>query len=37
MRHDDLGDMGHFLPIKKKFIGNTITNMPHLKKNPISK
>ncbi len=33
MRRDELGDMGHFVPIRISFVKNTITNMPHYKKN----
>ncbi len=32
MRHDELGDMGRFVPIGKKFIRNTIINKPHFLK-----
>jgi hypothetical protein len=28
MRHDELGDMGHYVPMKKRYIKSTITNRP---------
>ncbi len=28
MRHDELRDMGHYVPMKKRYTKNTITNRP---------